>query len=273
MKFEKIDGVQYIILEENDKICITTPDELYKKRVEIKEKNKKLAISANSSIVSSICGEEILEKVYIPPVVSSEEIIEKCDKWFDIFKQVHDKFKEKVLTDKYRKQKVVMELSFSEFSLLSDNNIKGRRIDLYLMQPAGIFKEGVSISINEANEDIYSYLVACVLDYYISKNLGDKEIDLDNFKSVLHSNEQPDRETRLVPMIASLASLTGLSKYYRIVVTLLRNHNVGESSEQIIANLRNRISNQQIGDTIDSAISYSSNQCNHILKKTLNSKK
>ena len=98
MKFKKIDGVQYIILEEDDRVCITTPDELDKSQVEIKEKDKKLDISGNSSIVSSIQGDGMLEKVYIPPVVSAKKIIEKCDNWFDMFKKVHDTFKKIVVT-------------------------------------------------------------------------------------------------------------------------------------------------------------------------------
>lgn len=214
----------------------------------------------------------MLEKVYIPPVVSSKEIIEKCDNWFDMFKQVHDTFKKLVLTDGYRKQDVVMELSFANFFSLSDSNIKGRTINLALKQYGTILKEGVTISIDEANEDVYSYLVACVLDYYVSQNFGDKEVDLINFDSILYSNEEHEGGAT-VPMLARLGSLTDSPEYDRIVANILGNHNIGESSEQIINNLRNRISNQQIGDRMESSISHSSSQCAHILKRTLKSNK
>ena len=267
MKFEKIDGVQYIVLEKNDEICITTPDELEQKQIEIRNNDEGLEISGNSSIISSIRGEGMLEKVYIPPqVISSEEIIEKCDKWIDMFKQVHDTFKKLVLTDEYRKQHVVMELSFPTFFSFTDRNVKGRVIDLVLKQYGTILKEGVTISIDEANEDVYSYLVASVLDYYVSQNLEGQQIDLMDFNSVLYSNEKHERGTT-VPMLAGLDSLTESSEYYKIVTSILGNHNVGESSEQLIANLRNRISNQQIGDRMDAGINHSSNQCEHILKK------
>lgn len=272
MKFEKIDGVQYIVLEKNDEICITTPDELEQKQIEIKSNDEGLEISGNSSIVSSIRGEGMLDKVYIPPVISSEEIIEKCDKWLDMFKQVHDTFKKLVLTDEYRKQHVVMELSFPIFFSFADSNVKGRSIYLDLKQYGTILKEGVTISIDEANEDVYSYLVASVLDYYVLQNLGGQQIDLMDFNSVLYSNEKKENWTS-VPMLASVGLLTESSEYYKIVTSILGNHNVGESSEQLIANLKNRISNQQIGDRMDSGINYSSNQCEHILQKTLNSKK
>ena len=272
MRFEKIDGVQYIVLEKNDEICITTPDELEEKQIEIKSNDEGLEISGNSSIVSSIRGEGMLEKVYIPPVISSEEIIEKCDKWLEMFKQVHDIFKKLVLTDEYRNQNVIMELSFPTFFSFADSNVKGRVIDLNLKQHGTILKEGVTISIDEANEDVYSYLAASVLDYYVSQNLKGQQIDLMDFNSILYSNEKRERGTTF-PMLAMLGSLTESSEYYKMITSILGNHNVGESSEQLIANLRNRISNQQIGDRMDSGIKHSSNQCEHILKKTLNPKK
>ncbi len=272
MKFEKIDGVQYIVLEKNDEICITNSDELQKKQIKITSTDGGLEISGNSSIVSSIRGDGMLEKVYIQPVVSSEKILEKCDKWLDMFKQVHDTFKKLVLTDEYRKQHVVMELSFPTFFSFTDSDVKGRIIDLDLKQHGTILKEGVTISIDEANDDVYSYLVASVLDYYISQNLVGQKIDFMNFNSILYSNEKHEKGTT-VPILATMGSLTESNEYYKIVASIIGNHNIGESSEQLIANLRNRISNQQIGDRMDSGINHSSKQCEHILKKTLISKK
>ena len=272
MKFVKIDGVQYIVLEENDKICITTPAALsQKQKLEFKSNGEVLEFFGNSSVVSYIRGHGMLEKVYIPPVVSSEEIIKKCDEWLDMFKEVHDAFKKLVLTDKYRKQNVVMKLYFSTFFSSTDRNDKGRSIDLDLKQFGTTLKEGVTISIDESNEDVYSYLVASVLDYYVSQNLGGQQIDLMYSTNTLYSNEKHERGTP-APIQAELSSLTESSKYYNIVTSILGNHNVGESSEQLIANLRNRISNQQIGDRMDGDIKHSSNQCEHILKKALDSK-
>ena len=272
MKFEKIDGVQYIVLDKNEEVYVTKSEKKNERQIKIKNNDDGLEISGNSSIVSSIRGEGMLEKVYIQPVLSSDEIIEKCDKWLDMFKQVHDIFKKLVLKDEYRKQHIVMELSFPTFFSLTDSNVRGRCINLDLKQYATIIKEGVTISIDESNEDVYSYLVANVLDYYVSQNLKDQKIDLMDFNSVLYSNEKNERGTT-VPMLALLGSLTESSEYYKIVASILCNNNVGESSEQLIANLKNRISSQQIGDMMDLGINHSSNQSEHILKKTLNSKK
>ena len=89
MKFEKIDGVQYIVLDKNEEVYVTKSEKKNERQIKIKNNDDGLEISGNSSIVSSIRGEGMLEKVYIPPVLSSDEIIEKCDKWLDMFKQVH----------------------------------------------------------------------------------------------------------------------------------------------------------------------------------------
>ncbi len=268
MKFKKIDGVQYLLLEKNDEICITSPDQLIMdKQIKIKSNGKELEISGNSTIVSSIRGEGMLEKVYIPPVIPSEEIIEKCDKWLDMFKQVHDTFKKLVLTDEYRKQHVTMELSFPLFYSASDCALKGKSIHLDLKQNDTILTEGVTISIDEANDDVYAYLAASALNYYISQNLGNKQIDLTNFTGTLYSDEKCERYT-VVPMLAAVGSIIyNSSKYFKIVYRIMGNHNIGESSEQLIANLKNLISNQQISDRIDSNIDYSSEQCEYILKK------
>ncbi len=74
-------------------------------------------------------------------------------------------------------------------------------------------------------------------------------------------------------MLASLGSLVESPEYGRIVSIIIGNHNIGESFEQLIANLRNRISNQQIGDRIDSSINHSSNQYEQILNKEFIPKK
>ena len=116
MNIVKKDGVQCIVLEEGEIIHITTPNRLEEDRIEIKGQGERIDISGNSSIVNVIRGEGMLEKVCISPaILSSEEIIKKCDLWLDMFKQVHDAFTELVLTDKYREQQVCMVLDFSNF--------------------------------------------------------------------------------------------------------------------------------------------------------------
>ena len=140
------------------------------------------------------------------------------------------------------------------------------QIDLDLKRNDTILKEGVTISIDEVNGEVYSYLAASVLDYYVSQNLKGQQIDLMDFNGSLYSNEKHKRGTP-VPMLARLGSLTESPKYREIVNKILINHNLGESSKQLIANLRNGISNQQISDRIDLGINHSSIQYKLILKQ------
>ena len=61
MKFVKIDGVQYIVLEENDKICITTPAALsQKQKLEFKSNGEVLEFFGNSSVDKSIKNSNII---------------------------------------------------------------------------------------------------------------------------------------------------------------------------------------------------------------------
>lgn len=270
MKFERIDGVQYIILEDKEKVCITTPYEYSEgdgQKIKIENGDNGLTISGDSSAISSIRGDGMLEKVYIPPVLTSEEIIDKCDKWLDMFKRVHDVFAESVKTQEYREQSILMELCFSNFFSLNDKNVNGKSIDLDLKQYGNIIKEGVTLSIDDENEDVFKYIYASVLDYYISRNLEGEEIDLMNFNGSLYSRIE-DGPSSSVPMIASLSTLTQVPDYYRIFATIAGNHNIGETSDQLIANLRNRIKAQQMGDRMDLNINHSARQCEYVLKKS-----
>ena len=261
MKFEKSN---VIVLGENDEIKIKLPNRC--EAITIKSDGKNIDISGGSELIGSIKGTGMLEKVDIPPVISSLDIIEKCDKWLEMFRKIHDKFRELVLTDEYREQNVVMKLSFSSFFSFEDSNIKGRTIDLDLKQYSTIIQKGVTISIDEANEDVYAYLVANVLDYYVSKNYKGTKINnmSMHFNDILYSNESKDKET-VVPMLAGICSLMESSELSRVVNSILGAHNLGVSSKQIIANLRNRISNQQVGDRIDSGISYTERQFEYVI--------
>ena len=198
--------------------------------------------------------------------LTSEEIIEECDMWLDLFKQVHDKFKELVLTGKYRKKDVTMELRFPQlpdFSPYHYSELKG--ISLDLCSCGSVIKKGVLSSIKYKNGDIYAYLVANVLDYYLLQNLRDEQIIMyDRYYSEYLYSDSENNETT-VPILASLSPLTETKKIDELVFEMISNHNSGESSEQLISNLKNRIYNQQINDDYDL---YISRQCDHILKKT-----
>ena len=238
--------------------------------IEISLKDSKLNISGNSSIVGSIRGEGMLENVLIPPVISKDDIIKKCDQWLDIFKKVHDEFKKLVLKNKYRNQNITMELVLSSYHSTVSND-EGNYISLSLEQYSHQINKGVSIYIDDKNSDLYKYLAASVLDYYLSQNLEGREFDFMDFNGTLYSIYSHEGST--VPMMANTTSLMQEAEYAQMISCMLGNHNVGESSEQLLSDLKNNIRNQQLSEEFEHGIEDSTRQSKFILKKTPNSKK
>lgn len=264
MKIENQDGKQVIILEKNDEIKIKKSDS--NDSITLQMDKNKINISGSSDIIGTIKGRGMLDKVYVPPVISSTDIIAKCDKWLDIYKKVHDEFKKSVLETNFRENQVCMELILGNYFSLDDFTIKGKTIDLNLKQYNTTVQEGVTISIPDDNEDVYAYLIANVLDYYVEQNHKGKKINnmTMNFNGILYSNiEKEDKSC--VPMLASISTIMESQYLSRVVNSVLSAHDLGLSTNQIIDNLRNRIDNQQIEDNLDFGISYSERQYQHIL--------
>ena len=158
-----------------------------------------------------------------------------------------------------------MHLECPTYSILGDSNNKGKCITLDLERMGTVIQEGVDVSIRDVNDDVYAYLFASVLDYYVSQNFVNTKIDIKDYNGMLYSNKK--RERRLsVPMLANLCNFNNDPVYWKIIDSILCNHNVGKTSEQLINNLKNKIFNQQIDD-FDSLIDYSSDQCQYVLKK------
>lgn len=161
-----------------------------------------------------------------------------------------------------------MELSFTKFFTFTDSR-KGNSINLDLKRYGDIIQEGATISIDEINSDIYAYLMANVISYYISKNYKDTIIDYSDlsWNCILFSNIKTPK-FEIDSIISSLSTLYDSPNYSRIIKSILGSHNLGIPRDQIISNLRNKISSQQISTEIDKMIDYSSRQCEYIFKDT-----
>ena len=208
----------------------------------------------------------MLEKVYVPPVVSKEEIIRKCDKWLEMFKNTHDRFKKISLKEYSKEENIGTIVSFGSF--VSSYSEAGRTIDIDLKRFETIIKEGMTITVNNSNKGIYEYLVANVLDYYLSKNYANAKIDFKNTNGRLYSKETYDSKD-VCPISAGISSLLDYDSYTisKIVTKILLNHNLGESSKQIIDNLKNEIPDQRIDDKFEKGIEYSIRQYENIFPK------
>ena len=242
MKFKVENGKQFIILDENDKICITTKKAGTSMNIDVTCQNGELDIADNSGIINSIKGNGMLEKVYLPPVTSKEEIIKKCDDFLKLFEDIHDKFK-KLIT---QKPEISMYLSFSK-NFIQNGEIASRTIELDLTQNGFAFLNGVSISIPVSSDDIYRYLIASVLNYYLSQNYAHIQVKYENLN------------TRDLSATLNISSMIN-SYLSKTVYTLLTLHNADIPAGQYIEELKNKIQSQSLGENFDSEISYASRQ-------------
>ncbi len=260
MKFKNIDGEVYVVLEPNDKLKVTTePAFKDSKSVDIECQGGLLNISFNPSSIDTIGGNGKLERVVIPSILSTDEIIKQCDQWLEMFKEVHDKFRELVLTKMYRDQMITMTLSFCKFFSALDKNVKGRKIDLDLKHYGTKIKEGMTILVDEENEEVYKYLLARVLEYYLLVNCSETVIDNTdvNWNRTLYSDDDKKTADFNIPIICKLRVLYESMGYEELITSIITSHNLNQSLEQIIDNLKQRIYNQQMGERFCDSINRS----------------
>ncbi len=177
-------------------------------------------------------------------------IIVACNAWLDYFKMKHDAFKEAVLSRQNKKKKYSMVLYFGD-----ENKSEDKTISLEIINPkTGIpVIKGPSIMINRENIDVYNYLVAHVLSYYISENYSETQIDITNaYKPVyLFSNviTKPfstsfPRGSEYQPLVAVLSELTFDPKYNLLALEIINNHNDNFSSHSIPREMEEKIKDQ-----------------------------
>lgn len=265
MKFRKKNGIVTIVLEKDEKLKLETTNGI--EAINFKSDGDKISIIGGSNLINSIKGEGMLEKVEVLPVVSSNDIIAKCDQWLDMFRKIHDKFKELVLTEEYRKGHMVMQLNFCDTLSFDDSTNRGKSIDLDIKLFDTIVLEGITINIPDNNESVYVYLLANVLSYYVSSNFRETKIDLMRFNGFIYSDEQKDDRVT-APMVANVAGFEKNVRLNRIVYSILQTYNLNIPTDQIIDNAKQSITNQPIGDCLDHYIEYSERQYNHIFEKS-----
>lgn len=159
------------------------------------------------------------------------------------------------------------DLSFCDFLSFSDKNVKGRKIDLDFKQYGALIQEGMTITIDENNEAVYKYLLANVLDHYLSVNYAGSTIKnrgLD-WNHTLYSNDKEQENSATVPMLCGLTCLYDSNEYASIATSIITNHNLARSSEQIIGNLKKAIYNQQLSEHFNRSIAHSGTQFEYIM--------
>lgn len=260
MKSIEINGVKYLILGADEKICISTGYESNVVKIE----------NSYGNLTISKCNKTLNEVIFDNDQSNIDylSIFEKCDKWLECFYDIHDKFVEVVLSKGYNKKNVRMELSFGEYT--SENGTKCRTINLDLKHFENIVEEGITISLDENSKDIYQYLVANVLDYYINQNyiIECSSIDYnnDNFSFILYSSYE-NTVGSCPPILANLQALHTSDSLTSIVKSIIECHNTNKSTKDIIVNLRVKISNETKDNSLNRCIKESYRQYQLIMKK------
>ena len=203
-----------------------------------------------------------------------EEILKQCDIWFELFKQNHDTLKQMVLLNNCKRNMIGMSLNTRTYS--SSDNHEGKRIELDVNQYFSTFpplKEGVTLALDNENADVYKYMLARVIDYYIKENYGDQEIDAkDTFTHRLwqiSSNYEKANKDDGDPIIANFCTIIGglfknpdANDYIAIISYMILAHNAGKSLDSFVEKLKNEITSETIyGNKLEESINESIKRC------------
>lgn len=263
MIIEEIDGKKRIILEKNESIALSTGDEELGEVV-VNCESDKLNISGSSLAIGEIRGNGMLEKVYIPPVLSSEELLERCDEWLKMFDEELRQFLSFFLMRGYKKtSEVALEVSFNRFHSNVDSS-KGRTISINLMSSDSVLQKGASIWVDEENRTLYKYLLASVASNYLSVcyHATDKVDIGPSWDKRLH-------ESLGYFLTMNLGELLQESDYSGIIYRIIRCYNLGIPTDQIIDNLRMNITPQTLlTSNLDDSIERSRRCHAYIMPKT-----
>ncbi len=258
MIIEEIDGKKRIILEKNESVALSTGDEELGEIVVTCESDR-LIISGSSLAIGEIRGNGMLEKVYIPPVLSSEELLERCDEWLKMFDeelQNRSSFLKKALH-----KEVALEVRLNRFYSNVDSS-KGRIISINLMSSTSVIQEGALILVDEENKALYKYLLASVVSNFLSVCYPANKVDIDNWDGRLHDGKG-------YSLTMFLAGLLQESDYSEIIYQIIRCHNLGIPTDQIIDNLRMNIAPQALlTSNLDDSIERSRRCHAYIMPKT-----
>lgn len=262
----EINGVKYLILGPGEKICIST--DYHSNVVKLENSYGNLTISNCDQTLNEIISDNNQSNIEFL------SILEKCDKWLEMFYDIHDKFCEVVLSKGYNKKNIHMELYFGEYT--SENGTKSRTINLDLRHYGNMVENGIMISLDESNESIYQYLVANVLNYYINQNYiifdSLKECENENWSFILYSSYENTVST-CPPILANLQALHTSNSLTSIVKSIIECYNNNKSTKDIIGNLRRKISNDIRVPSLSRYIKESGKQHQIIMQKNYHNPK
>lgn len=260
MRIEEIGGKKEIVLDENDSITLSTENDAWK--IVVSCESDKLNISGSSLAIGQIRGKGMLEKVYIPPVLSYGELVVRCEEWLDMFNEELEYFRDFVRRESFHSDsKIMLEVNFNIFHSTIDSTV-GRTIRIDLVSSTSVVQEGASIYVDDENGALYGYLVASVVSKYLSVCRDAIKVDIGiSWDKNLH-----DCSRDLSTMY--LSNLLQDSEYSKIIYQIIGCHNIGISTDQIISDLREQIMPQcLLSSNFDDSITRSKRRHENIISE------
>ncbi len=261
MRFEKTNNQQFIILEDNDEVYIKTTNSSYDENIKVINNNNKLDIFAKKDIVNSIRGKDILDKVRVIPIIKKEEIIEKCDEWLNMFRETYNIFDELVNTLEYKKENIKMRLDF-DIDNKNYNSIK-----LYLSHIVSCVKTGSEIRVPKEDTMIYLYLISNVIEHYFKQSFSNYQIEYLNITSDSNTILIRNGNGEVINVLSNINNLSKSFIFEPVVTRLIMDHNLNQTSSNLISNLKDKIENQQLSEIYNKYIDYTRKQYEDINKE------
>ena len=191
-----------------------------------------------------------MKPIYYTPVVSKENIIEKCDGWLELFKEAYKVYKELATYPAWIKCKVFPKIRTLDFYY--SGGPEGKGIELVLDDVVS----SVEFNAADSNKDIFNYVIASVVDYYLKEEKNNEQIDISTFDWDLYT-EKRESEENFITSILMLGTCKDWNCTKKIVLEVIDNHNLGKSSEELLISLKNRIKDQKLIFSFDGTIANS----------------
>ena len=243
MKIITVDKTIHVILDEGEKVVVTTPQSFCKNALQIENQQQKFILSGNSELVQEIKGESLKEKITDHPTFSKEEILEKCDLWLNEFKKINDLFYAMALVPKYFDKNAYLLLEFSTSSYLSRPNEKRNNIGLSFYKDGKQIQKGIDISIPEENKEIYQYLMTATLSYFLAMNFKGDRISFSSDPGYLWKSTEVKGK---YPVRISFAPLLQSKEDTLILKLLIESHNLHCSNDDFINEQKEKITSQKM---------------------------
>lgn len=245
MRYENINGKNHIYLEDGEKLVISRLGLDEEKTIEVERKENTFNVVAPRLLINEIKS--------VDAKTSKFTIGRLCGEWIINFKEVFDAFKERA-----EKGQGTMILTVDSFCDSDDHYGKTISLDFSIYDWRAGLTNGAYLKLDDANDSIFKYLFAWVVDIYIHYCYNKAKVDGKKFdnKYTLTNLETDIDDNDFSTCIAHLEGIKKFpDEYKKIVDDIINIHNddINSSlwhSRDIVFPLRDAVESQVIVDDL-----------------------